>query len=83
MECAGANREQSARDLIGLKLLGEGPDGSLQHTAEGRRVLAGLSEAVEQITNALFGDLPRADLEATHRTLLDVAARANKMLSAR
>jgi len=78
-----AEGERSARDLIGLNLLCEGPERSLQHTAEGRRLFSSLSKAVEQITDALFGDLPRADLEITHRTLLDVATRATKMLSAK
>jgi DNA-binding MarR family transcriptional regulator len=60
-----------------------GTDGSVQHSARGRELFERLSLAVDRITNTLYGDLSPVDLEATHRTLSEVAARANKLLSAR
>jgi len=73
----------AVEDLIGLSLLTESTDKLLQHTEEGRGLFTHLSKSVERITNALYGDLPQTDLEATHRTLLEVATRANKMLAAK
>jgi len=74
---------QAVEDLIGLSLLTGDPDKLLRHTEEGRDLFASLSKSVEQITGILFGDLPQADLEATHRTLLEIATRANKILAAK
>lgn len=37
---------------------------------------------LSRITDELYGDLPEADLEATHRTLEEVTRRANAKLAA-
>jgi len=39
-------------------------------------------ETVARITDELYGDLPPADLEATHRTLAEVTSRAFARLTA-
>ena len=79
--------EPEARDaiahLVARGALTGNADGSLQHSEEGRGLFTALSKSVEQITSALYGDLPEVDLEVTHRTLLEVAARANKLLAAK
>jgi len=72
---------QAVEDLIGMSLLTESPGKMLYHTEEGRDLFASLSKSIEQITGTLFGDLPQADLEVTHRTLLEIALRANKILA--
>ena len=70
-------------NLVTLGALTSNTDGSLQHSEKGRDLFIALSKSVEQITSTLYGDLPQVDLEATHRTLLEVAARANKFLAAK
>lgn len=67
--------------LADAALLQSAPDGGLQHTEAGRSLFAKLSKSVEDITGTLFAGLPEADLEATHRTLLEIAGRANKLLA--
>jgi hypothetical protein len=77
----GESETQTAIELLlGSGVLSGTPDEGLQHTEKGRGLFKSLSESIEQITNSLYGDLPPADLEATHRTLLEVASRANKLL---
>ena len=66
--------------LIRAGLLARDTDARLSQTEQGRRVFADISEAVERVTEALWGDLPVADLEATHRTLAEVTARARSLL---
>lgn len=53
----------------------------LMHTDKGSILFKELGGKVKDITQGLYGDLPSADLEATHRTLLEVAKRANSLLS--
>jgi hypothetical protein len=53
----------------------------LIHTDIGTTLFKELSRKVNDITQALYGDLPSADLEATHRTLLEIAKRANNFRS--
>ena len=52
----------------------------LTYTDKGSTLFKELSGKVKDITQALYGDLPSADLEATHRTLLEIAKRANSLL---
>jgi hypothetical protein len=72
----------SVAALISLGALSNTSEGLLRHSKSGRELFERLSKSVEQITSTLYGDLPQADLEATHRTLLEVAARTNKLLGA-
>lgn len=55
--------------------------GLLIHTEKGSAIFKELSGKVKEITQTLYGDLPGADLEATHRTLLEIAKRANSLFS--
>ena len=63
-----------------------GPGGDEDHwlvpTAAGAAAYRPVRRAVDRITDGLYGDLPPADLEATHRTLEEVARRANARLAA-
>jgi DNA-binding MarR family transcriptional regulator len=61
---------------------GDGQDPRLTLTATGRARYRPVRQAVLRITNELYGDLPPADLEATHRTLAEVTRRANARLAA-
>ena len=64
---------------------GAGRDGEnrrLAPTPDGEAVYRPARQAVDRITDELFGNLPRADLDATHRTLAEVARRANARLAA-
>jgi DNA-binding MarR family transcriptional regulator len=62
----------------------EGADGEpqLAPTAAGLAVYGPIREQVNQIAADLYGDLPPADLAATHRTLEEVTRRANARLAA-
>ena len=57
-------------------------DSRLAPTAAGEAVYRSLRRAVARITDELYADLPPADLEATHRTLVEVTRRANARLAA-
>jgi hypothetical protein len=59
-------------------------DGNLKlaPTATGEAVYLPVRGAVDRITDELYGDLPQAALEATHRTLAEVYRRANARLVA-
>ena len=63
-----------------------GPDGDrdprFAPTAAGEAIFRPVRRAVDLITDELYGDLPPADLEATHRTLAEVHRRANARLAA-
>jgi hypothetical protein len=61
---------------------GDGEDPRLALTADGEAAYLPVRRAVGRITDELYGDLPPADLEATHRTLAEVARRANARLAA-
>lgn len=80
---SASEAEEIIEDLVGSGLLMAGPDGAFQHTEKGRQVFADLRKSVEDITSSLYGDLPAADLEVTHRTLVEVANRANRLLGAK
>lgn len=72
---AGENHGTSEPD-------GDGEDPRLALTAAGEAAYRPVRRAVDRITDGLYGDLPPADLEATHRTLAEVARRANARLAA-
>ena len=55
---------------------GDGGDVRLVATAAGEAAFRRVRQAVAGITDELYGDLPAADLEATHRTLAEIARRA-------
>lgn len=78
-----AEAHDAVARLVALGALTSSADGSVHHSERGRELYERLSLAVDRITNTLYGDLSPVDLEATHRTLSEVAARANKLLSAR
>ena len=61
---------------------GDGEDLRLALAAAGEATYRPVRRAVDRITDGLYGDLPPTDLEATHRTLAEVARRANARLAA-
>lgn len=78
---ADASETREAVDaLIRAGLLTQDTDARLSQTERGRRVFSDIGETVEKMTEAPWGDLPVADLEATHRTLAEVTARARSLL---
>jgi DNA-binding MarR family transcriptional regulator len=72
-----------ANDTRGAGRLG-GEDGNLKltPTTAGEAVYLPVRINVERITGELYGDLPQAALEATHRTLAEVFRRADARLVA-
>jgi len=62
------------------ELSGDGEDPLLVLAAAGEVVYRPVRRAVAGITDELYGDLPPADLEATHRTLAEITRRANARL---
>lgn len=70
------------KKLVAAGMLSADESGLLSHTDTGSALFKRLSSKIKDITDALYGDLPVADLEATHRTLLEIAKRANSLLSA-
>lgn len=67
--------------LLQAGLLKASGSGALSHTDEGSALFIELSGKVKDVTQSLYGDLPSEDLEATHRTLLEIAKRANGILT--
>jgi DNA-binding MarR family transcriptional regulator len=61
---------------------GDGDDPALEPTEAAEAVFRPVRQAVSRLTEELYGDLPPADLEATHRTLEEVTRRANARLAA-
>ena len=61
---------------------GDGDDPALRPTEAAEAVYRPVRQAVSRLTEELYGDLPPADLEATHRTLEEVTRRANAHLAA-
>lgn len=59
----------------------EGGDPLLTLTSAGQAVYQPVRQSVLRITGELYGDLPAADLEATHRTLAEIARRAHDLLA--
>ena len=79
---SGADKSRQAiEQLINTGLITANASGMLTPTEKGSILFKDLSSKVKDITQALYGDLPGADLEATHRTLLEIARRANSLLS--
>jgi len=73
--------QQAINQLMDARLVAAERDGLLFHTNQGAELFKDLSSAIEENTDALYGDLPIADLAATHRTLLEIAKRANRLLA--
>ena len=71
---ADASDEPDARRVVG----GSRP---LVRTPAADAVYRPVREAVARITHTLYGDLPAGDLEATRRTLGEIALRANALLA--
>jgi hypothetical protein len=67
--------------LLQADLIKASESGELSHTDKGSALFNELSGKVKDITQSLYADLPGADLEATHRTLLEIAKRANAILT--
>jgi len=67
--------------LIQADLIKASETGALSHTDKGSALFNELSGKVKNITQSLYGDLPSADLEAAHRTLLEIAKRAKGLLT--
>lgn len=55
-------------------------ENQLVQTAKGIAVFSEYGGRAKELSQALYGDLPGPDLEATHRTLTQIAARATRML---
>jgi hypothetical protein len=72
---------QAIAKLTDTGLIAANGSDMLTHTEKGSALFNELSGKVKRITQALYGDLPIADLEATHRTLLEIAKRAGSLLS--
>lgn len=68
--------------LISTGLIAISRGGVLVHTAIGAALFLSLSREVAEITHILYGDLPAADLDTTHRTLMEIARRASELLVA-
>lgn len=60
----------------------DGEDPRLVPTAAGETVYRPVCRTVSRITDELYADLPRDDLEATRRTLTEIARRASVRLAA-
>lgn len=60
---------------------GEGGSLQLAPTAAGEALYRPARRSVDHITGELYGDLPPAALETTHRTLAEVYRRANARLA--
>jgi DNA-binding MarR family transcriptional regulator len=80
-DAAGA--QESIDSLVQAGFLATSQGDVLAHSDKGKSVFTHLSGEVEGITRRLYGDLPIADLEATHRTLMEIAKRANNLLARR
>jgi hypothetical protein len=74
---------EAVEDLISDGLLSLNAEGKLQHTESGQSTFKELSASIETITKSAYGHMPYADLEATNRTLLEIATRANALLGGR
>ena len=76
-----AAAKEAINHLLVGGLLSSDDAGNLTHTDKGGQTFASLSAAVQGITTSLYGDLPPSDLEATHRTLLEIGNRAATLLA--
>lgn len=73
--------QASIDGLVRVGLIAQNKDDDLAHSEEGKALFARLSAEVEGIAGNLYGDLPIEDLNATHRTLIEIAGRAGKLLA--
>ena len=64
-------------------LLTSGTEGTVRHSEKGNQLFTTLSRSIEEITHSLYGDLSPSDLEATHRTLTEIARRAHALLESK
>jgi hypothetical protein len=71
----------SVERLLTDGLMSRDPEGKLQQTERGQQVFKELSAAIETITQAAYGHIPHGDLDATHRTLLEIGSCADALLS--
>jgi hypothetical protein len=78
-----SDAQKSIKNLVSASLITMNPGNVLTHSEKGITMFTHLNGEVEGITRTLFGDLPIADLETTHRTLLEIAKRANNLLARR
>jgi hypothetical protein len=72
---------QAIEKLTEAGLIAANENDILTQTDKGSALFKELSGKIKNLTQTLYGDLPSADLEATHRTLLEIAKRANSLLS--
>lgn len=75
-----ADAQTAINSLIAGGFIATNQDNMLTHTEKGAVVFKPLRTDIEELTRALYADLPSADLEATHRTLMEIATRANHLL---
>ena len=73
--------QQEINKIIQAGLIKMNESGVLMHTDKGAAIFQQISGKVKEIAQSLYGDLPLSDLETTHRTLLEIANRANGLLS--
>ena len=59
----------------------ENPGGSLVQAREGAEVFKRLSVEIENMIDVLYEDFPITDLEATHRTAMEIAKRSNTLIA--
>ena len=78
-----SDAQKSINNLLSSNLITMSPDNVLTHSEKGKTMFSHLNGEVEGITRTLYGDLPIADLETTHRTLSEIAMRANNLLARR
>jgi DNA-binding MarR family transcriptional regulator len=78
-DAAGA--QEAIDSLVRAGFIAKSHGDVLAHSEKGKTVFTHLSSEVEDITRSLYGDLPIPDLEATHRTLTEIAKRANSLLA--
>ena len=76
-----AGGQESIDSLVHAGLIAKSQDDILTHSEMGKTVFVRLSGEIEAITHNLYGDLPIEDLEATHRTLMEITKRAGNLLT--
>ena len=68
-------------ELMAAGLLAPRAGDSVALTEAGREIHGGIRRVVGEVTDRLWGDLPRADLDTTGRTLATILKRANAEFS--
>ncbi len=71
---------ESISTLISARVITISPGGTLVHTELGAALFVCLSREIGGIRRILYENLPDADLEATHRTLMEITKRASDLL---